>query len=138
TQITDLWGNFLAHPGQLILWHSVFMILTIGVIIRGVEKGLEKASKLMMPALYLILFVLVIYAAIQGDFKRGADFLLGFRFESITPGIVISALGHAFFTLALGAGALLTYGAYLPKKVNITQAVFIVAGLDVLVAFLAG
>lgn len=137
-QVTAVWANFLSHPWQLLIWHSVFMILTMGVITRGVQKGLEKAAKLMMPALYLILTLLVIYAAIQGNFKQAFDFLFGFRFDKVTPDIVVSAMGHAFFTLALGAGAMLTYGAYVPKKISITRSVFIIAGLDVLVAFLAG
>lgn len=138
TQIGNFWQRFLANPWQLLAWHTVFMSLTIGVIIRGVKKGLEKATKFMMPALYVILLVLVIYAAMVGDFRQAFHFLFDFNIEKITPVIIIAAMGHAFFTLALGAGAMLTYGAYVPKRVNISSAVCIVAGLDVLVAILSG
>ncbi len=137
-QIKTLWSNFLANPWRLLAWHTLFIALTIGVIIRGVQAGLEKATKLMMPALYLILIVLVIYAGINGDFKRGVHFLFDFDASKITPNIIVAAMGHAFFTLALGAGAMLTYGIYVPKRINIASAVVIVAGLDVLVAFLSG
>lgn len=136
--ITHHWQHFLSSPWQLIGWHTLFMALTIAVIIRGVASGLEKATKFMMPALYLILIFLVIYAAKIGDFKHAFHFLFDFHFEKITPRIIIAAMGHAFFTLALGAGAMLTYGAYVPKKVNIANTVVIVAFLDVLVAILSG
>lgn len=138
TQVTGLWNNFLASPWHMLFYHTFFMVLTIGVIIKGVQKGLERATKLMMPALYLILLGLVIYAGIVGDFKQAFHFLFDFDSSKITTTIVIAAMGHAFFTLALGAGAMLMYGAYVPKGVNLAQSVVIVAGLDVLVAFLSG
>lgn len=137
-EITQTWAHFLSNPWKLMGWHALFMCLTIWVIIRGVQEGLEKATKFMMPALYVILIILVIYAGTVGDFKQAFHFLFDFHVEKITPSVVVAAMGHAFFTLALGAGAMLTYGAYVPKKVNIAQAVCIVAALDVLVAFLSG
>lgn len=136
--IESTWKNFLANPWQLLFWHSLFMCLTVGVIIAGVQQGLERATKYMMPALYVILIILVIYAFFQGDFAKGFKFLFAFDLHKITPTVVITAMGHAFFTLALGAGAMLAYGAYVPHRVNIAQAVGIVAVLDVLVAVLSG
>jgi len=138
TAISTTWTAFLSSPGRLIAWHTAFMGLTISVIIRGVQQGLEQATKYMMPALYLTLISLVIYAGFEGDFKQALHFLFDFNWNKITPSIVISAMGHAFFTLALGAGAMLTYGAYVPKRVNIASAVGIVALLDILVALLSG
>ena len=137
-EITHIWQHFLASPWRLIAWHTLFMCLTIGVIMRGVKQGLERATKYMMPALYLILLILVVYDGMIGNFGRAFHFLFDFQLGKITPSIIISAMGHAFFTLALGAGAMLTYGAYVPKRVNIAQAVWIVALLDVLVALLSG
>ena len=137
-EVSATWSLFLASPWRLIGWHTLFMGLTIGVIMRGVQQGLEQATKYMMPGLYLILLVLVIYAGIVGDFKQAFHFLFDVHWEKITSSVVISAMGHAFFTLALGAGAMLTYGAYVPKRVNIANAVCIVAILDVLVAVLSG
>lgn len=138
TQITGLWNNFLSNPWRLLFYHTFFMCLTIGVIIKGVEKGLERATKILMPALYIILIGLVIYAAIIGDFSQGFHFLFDFDSSKITTTVVIAAMGHAFFTLALGAGAMLMYGAYVPRGVNLVQCVLIVSVLDVLVAFLSG
>lgn len=137
-QVGQIWTNFLANPWRLLGWHTLFMVLTIGVIVRGVQQGLEKATKYMMPALYLILIVLVVYAAYAGDFAKAFHFLFDFDSSKITTSVVLAAMGHAFFTLALGAGAMLMYGAYVPKQVNLTQSVLIIAVLDVLVAFLSG
>ncbi len=137
-QVGSMWGHFLASPWRMLLWHSIFMILTVLVIIKGVQAGLEKATKFMMPALYVILFALVIYAAIYGNFAKAFHFLFDFDSSKITGPTIIAAMGHAFFTLALGAGAMLTYGAYVPKNVNLASTVVIVAILDVLVAVLSG
>ncbi len=71
-QVGQVWQNFLSNPWRLLGWHTLFMVLTMGVIIRGVKEGLEKATKFMMPALYLILVVLVIYAAVMGNFKEAS------------------------------------------------------------------
>ena len=138
TQIGHVWQHFLTNPWRLLGWHTLFMTLTMGVIVCGVQQGLERATKIMMPLLYVILIVLVIYAGTVGNFAQAAHFLFDFNLHKITTSVVISAMGHAFFSLALGAGAMLMYGAYVPKKVNITSAVTIVAGLDVLVAILSG
>ncbi len=138
TQITQLWQHFLSNPLRLLGWHTLFMLLTMGVIARGVQQGLEKATRFMMPALYLVLFILVFYAIKIGNVRQAVHFLFDFNLHKITGTVIIAAMGHAFFSLALGAGAMLTYGAYVPKNVNITSTVFIVAGLDVLVAILSG
>lgn len=137
-QIHALWTHFLANPWQLLVWHTLFMCLTMGVIIAGVQQGLERGTKLMMPMLYIILFSLVLYACKTGDARQALHFLFDFAPQKISGSVVIAALGHAFFTLALGAGALLTYGAYIPKQVRLVNSVFIVVGLDVLVAVLSG
>lgn len=137
-QVNHIWTQFLASPGHMLFWHTVFMLLTITVIIGGVTKGLERASKLMTPGLYIILIALVVYAAIEGNFSQAWHYLFHFDIQKITSSIIIAAMGHAFFTLALGAGAMLTYGAYVPKNVNIVHSCLIVTFLDVLVAFLSG
>lgn len=137
-EVTALWTHFLSQPGLLLLWHTLFMALTIGVVAKGVQHGLERATKVMMPALYLILFVLVIYAWHSGDMRQAVHFLFDFKIQAINGQIIIAAMGHAFFTLALGAGALLMYGAYTPKRIQLTSTVVTVAALDVLVALLAG
>ena len=132
------WSTLMAHPWHLLLWHSIFMSLTIGVIILGVEKGLERATKLMMPALYLILFILVAIAARVGRWDHAVHYLFHVRWADVNTSSVVAALGQAFFSLALGAGAMLTYGAYAPKQASLPFTVSVVACLDVVVAVLAG
>ncbi len=138
TTILTIWETLLASPNQLLLWHSIFIMLTMGVVALGINKGIEKASEWMMPALFLILIFLVIFAAFKGDFFSAWRYLFSFKLEEITLRAVVDALGQAFFSLATGAGAILIYGSYLSREVNIVNNVLIITILDVLVAFLAG
>lgn len=138
TAITSMWQQFLANPWQLMLWHAIFMIMTMAVVERGVQSGLERASKILMPALFLILIVLDVYAYFNGDFRSGFDFLFAFKLAKISPSVILSAMGHAFFTLAIGAGCMLVYGSYLTKSTHLGGAVITIVVLDVLVAILAG
>lgn len=136
--INALWQNFLANPWQLLFWHGIFMIMTMWVVAKGVQSGLERASKILMPGLFLILFILDIYAYFNGDFASGFNFLFAFKLQKVSPEIVISAMGHAFFTLAIGAGCMLVYGSYLTRDIRLSGAVMTIVILDVLVAILAG
>lgn len=136
--ILSLWGTLLDSPGALIIWHTTFMVLTMAVIALGVNAGIEKASRWMMPGLFIILILLVIYSAFEGNFKQAFLFLFSFKFDDFTPRAVIDALGQAFFSLATGAGCILIYGSYLSEKTDLVKTVLIIAGLDVLVAFLSG
>lgn len=136
--ITTLWGSLLESPDELILWHSIFMMLTMGVVALGVNKGIEQASKWMMPGLFLVLIFLVIYAGFNGNFKEAFMYLFSFKLQDLTIRAIINALGQAFFSLATGAGAILVYGSYLSKETNMVKTVLIISLLDVLVAILAG
>lgn len=138
--IVQIWQHFLNDPGQMLLYHVLFMVLTMGVVAKGVQKGLEIANFYMMPLLFLILTVLVLYAySVTGPFFNQAfHFLFDFRWHDVTGGVVINALGHAFFTLAVGVGAMSVYGSYLGKEASIGKSVVITAILDVLTAFLSG
>lgn len=137
-QVDQHWHNFLASPWELTAWHTVFIILTLWVVERGVHRGLELASRIMMPALFLILIMLDIYGLTNAGFNEACEFLFKLDFSKITPGVVISALGHAFFTLAVGAGCMLVYGSYLPRNTRFYMPVMTIVFLDVLVAILAG
>lgn len=136
--IVQIWQNLLDSPLELTLWHTIFMILTMAVVAFGVNKGIENSSRILMPALFLILIFLVIYAAMTGDFKHGFQFLFAFKPNDLTNKAIIDALGQAFFSLATGAGAILIYGSYLKKDVNIVETVSIIAFLNVLVALFSG
>jgi len=137
-EVQLFWENFLADPFNLLSWHTLFMLFTLGVVACGVKNGLERASKILMPALFLVLIILMIYSIKVGDVHRAVQFLLVPHPAALTASTVIYALGHAFFTLALGAGAMLVYGSYLPKDTRIGSNICIIAALDVFVALIAG
>ncbi|MFZ5756879.1 MAG: sodium-dependent transporter [Pseudomonadota bacterium] len=130
--------GLLADPYTMLAWHSVFMAMTIYVVARGVQNGLERAVRWMMPALFLLLFGLVGYAMTTGHFMDGVRFMFDFDFSKLTGQGVIVAMGHAFFTLSLGMGAIMAYGAYMPHKQSIGQAVVAVAGMNTVFAILMG
>lgn len=131
-------GGLLGDARTLLFWHSVFMVLTIGVVAMGVEKGLERAVKLLMPALFLMLILLVIYGVRTGHFGAAVEFLFTPDFSKINENVVLAALGQAFFSLSLGLAGMMAYGAYLPRDVSIPQAGVSIALMDTGVALLAG
>ncbi len=130
--------RFLSDPLQMILWQTLFMAVTVLIIAKGVIKGLEKAIRWFMPLLFILLFVLLGYAVTTEGFQQGFDFMFAFNWENVTGQTVLIAMGQAFFTLSLGMGAIMAYGAYLPSKTSIGSTVVIIAGLDTLVAVAAG
>jgi len=131
--------QFLAHPETLLFWHTVFMAMTMIVVARGVKSGLEQAVKFLMPTLFLILLVLLGYAMSMGDaFMKGLDFMFRADFSALSWASVLTAMGHAFFTLSLGMGAIMVYGSYLSKSASIARTTFMIAIADTAVALLAG
>lgn len=136
--IKTLFDNFISSPIQLIFWHSLFMLATLAIVVRGVNNGLEKAVQYLMPALFVLMILLVGYAMTTGSYFKGLHFLFSPDFSKLTANSVLTAMGHAFFTLSLGMGAIMVYGSYLSKDISISKTVFIIAGADTLVALLAG
>jgi NSS family neurotransmitter:Na+ symporter len=133
-----LFGNLTGDPEKLLAWHTIFIVMTTIVVSRGVRSGLEQAVRVLMPALLVLLLVLVGYAASSGKFAQGVEFLFVPDFDALSQGAVITAMGHAFFTLSLGMGAIMMYGSYLPSKTSITRSSVIIALMDTMVALLAG
>lgn len=129
---------FLADPLRMTFNHSVFLLLTMSVVSAGVSGGLEKLNNLLMPLLYLLLVVLAIYASTTDGFDVAVRWLFTPEPGAITFSVILNAMGHAFFTLAVGACALMAYGAYMPDHQSLPRAVVAVALLDVTVALLAG
>ena len=128
----------LANPWRLLLAHSVFMIGVMLVLIRGVQKGIEVLSSLMMPALFIMLVGLMVYALVVGDATRALHFLFSPNWSAVTGKTVILAAGQAFFSLAIGVGIMITYGAYVPTTISLGRSVAIIALVDTLVALMAG
>jgi len=140
-QITDpgaTFGALLADPGRLIFWHAIFMVLTVGVVALGVEEGLERAVSVLMPTLFVLLVVLLGYGMSTGHFQEAMGFLFTPDWSRVDGGMIVTAMGQAFFTLSLGMCALMTYGAYLPSDVNIPKVGVAVAFADTSVALVAG
>ena len=145
-----LFGALTDSPQRLIFWHSVFMFMTIAVVANGVRTGLERLVTWLMPMLFLLLAVLVGYAMAAGDFMRGLHFLFDVDFSKVflscdasgqcqfTPEPMLVAMGHAFFTLSLGMGAIMVYGSYMPREASIAGSTVIIALADTLVALMAG
>ncbi|VXC78805.1 Transporter [Pseudomonas sp. 8Z] len=130
-------GSLTDDPWRLTLWHSLFMLLTAVVIGKGVVAGLERSLRVMMPLLFVLLLVLLGYSFTTGHFQEGFNFLFHFDPSKVQDGI-LAAMGHAFFTLSVGVGAIMVYGAYMPKKASIGATVLAVGLLDTLVALTAG
>jgi len=134
--VNSIFSTFVSDPERVLAWHTIFMVMTMLVVSRGVKNGLEKAVTYLMPLLFGLLVLLVGYAMSTGHFMQGFDFM--FSPGTITRSGVLVAMGHAFFTLSLGMGAIMVYGSYLPKETSITQAVMVIALADTAVALLAG
>lgn len=136
--VGEIFNRLVDDPWRLMFWHTLFLVLTMVVILRGVRRGLEAAVRFLMPGLFLLILVMVVYAVIAGDFLGGLRFLFAPDFSKITPDVVLKAMGQAFFTLSLGMGAIMMYGSYLPQDASIAGASVQVALTDTLIAILAG
>jgi len=136
--IADLFVGKISNPWVLLFWHSLFMLITMIVVARGVQRGLEQAIRLLMPALFILLILMVGYAMNSGEFMQGVMFLFNPDFSKLSWGGVLTAMGHAFFTLSLGMGAIMIYGSYMPHDASIAKTSILVALADTLVALLAG
>ena len=129
---------FLASPMELIAYQTAFMTLTIWIVGRGVTKGLETAIRWFMPLLFLLLIALLVYSFNSGGFAQGMAFMFDMKWEAVTADSWLIALGQAFFTLSLGMGTMMAYGAYVPDDANLGTMVVTIAGLDTLIALAAG
>lgn len=135
--VQSIFSSLVGDPERLLAWHTLFMILTMLVVARGVN-GLERTVKFLMPSLFVILVILVGYALNSGGFDQALAFLFHPDFSKISGPGVLTAMGHAFFTLSLGMGAIMVYGSYLPDKVSIAGTTILISVADTLVALLAG
>lgn len=138
TQSTANFDALLASPLKLLFWHSVFMFMTMGVVAHGVNSGLEKANNILIPSLFAILLVLLGYSMSVGDMHAAFQFMFKPNFSKITPVAVLSALGHAFFSLSLGMGAVMVYGSYLQRNVSIARTTIYIALADTMLGLLVG
>jgi len=151
--VQSIFSGLVSDPERLLAWHTLFMVMCMVVVARGVRHGLEKAVRILMPALFVLLLMLLGYAYNTGAFDQGLDFLFTPDFSkvfykcemvnavescSFDGGPMLVAMGHAFFTLSLGMGAIMVYGSYMPKGSSITASATMIALLDTVVALVAG
>jgi len=136
--VGSIFGQFVSDPERLLAWHTIFMVMTIIVVSRGVKSGLEKAVRYLMPMLFIMLIGMVFYAMNTGYFGNAISYLFEPDFSKLSAEVILTAMGQAFFSLSLGMGAIMIYGSYLPKQTSIGRTTFIVAGMDTLVAILSG
>ena len=123
---------------RLFFWHSIFIGLNIAIIASGVIDGIERMVRLLMPMLFILMIVMLINAIINGDFIAGLAYLFTPDFSKVSSETFLSAMGQAFFSLSLGMGSIMCYGSYMRKSEDIFQTSLTVAGLDTLIAILAG
>lgn len=134
----SMYSSFTADTFLQILLLAIFLILTIYVVSRGVSSGIERFSKVLMPALLVILVLLLIRSLTLGGASKGLEFYLKPDFSKLNARVIIEAMGQAFFSLSLGMGAMITYGSYLSKKEHLPSATAWVAFFDTFIAIVAG
>jgi len=134
----ELFDALLVDPARLLTAHTLFMALTASILARGVKEGLERAVRWMMPALFAMLAALVCFAAVtSASFGRTLAFLFSPDFSRLTPAGILEAAGHAFFTLSVGVGGMVSYGAYARPGTSLARAALTVVLVDTSVALLA-
>ena len=136
--ISLLFSDLVSDPERLLAWHTLFIVITVAVVAQGVSKGLERAVRFLLPLMLALLLLLVGYAWLRGDFAAGVRFLFTPDFSALSWGAVLTALGHAFFTLSLGMGSIMAYGSYMPKGASIASTTFMIGAADTVIALLAG
>ncbi len=137
-QFIDSFNAFASQPLRPVIWLLLFLIATHLVIVRGVEKGIERSAKVMMPVLFILLVVLAVCAVSLPGASAGIEFLLKPDFSKVDGSVLLGAMGQAFFSLSLGLGCLCTYASYFRSDTSLPRTAFNVAAIDTLVAILAG
>ena len=136
--IKATFSAFVADGPIVILYHFLFMAFSVGIVAGGIEKGIERASKILMPVLGLLLVLLVVRSVTLPGALTGLNFYLNPDFSKVNLNVVMAALEQAFFSLSLGMGAMITYGSYISKNDNLVSSAVFVSLADTLIAFVAG
>lgn len=134
----NIFNDLVSDPEKLLAWHTIFMFLTGYIVAKGVKGGLERAVKVLIPGLFILLLGLAIYSFNLDGFQDGLKYMFIPDLDKINPDVILSAMGMAFFSLSIGMGSLMIYGSYLSRESSITEVTTIVAFSDTFVAVLAG
>lgn len=138
TFVTNYFSEFSSDLFRPILWTVVIMVMTHYVIIHGVRGGIEKASKIMMPTLFILLLVIVVASCLLPNASKGIEFLFKPDFSKCDSGVFLGALGQAFFSLSIAMGCICTYASYFSRQTNLLTSAVQISVVDTLVAILAG
>ena len=131
-------GSFISSPFEPIIWNLIFLGCTLGIILKGVEGGVERASRVMMPLLLILAVIVAVYSMTRPGAGAGIYYYLVPDFSKFSIMTVVAACGQLFFSLSIGMGILITYGSYMKKEVNVEEATYSIGLMDTLVATLAG
>ncbi|WP_418764144.1 sodium-dependent transporter [Mailhella sp.] len=131
-------GGFISSTWEPVFWNLLFLGCTLGIILKGVEGGVERASRVMMPLLLILAVIVAIYSMTRPGAGAGIYYYLVPDFSKFSIMTVVAACGQLFFSLSIGMGILITYGSYMKKDVNVEQATYSIGFMDTLVATLAG
>lgn len=134
----DMFGGFVTSTLQVVIFQALFMSITTWVVYKGIGEGIEKYCKVLMPALFVILLILIVRSVTLEGAEKGLEFYLKPDFSKITGSSIAAALGQAFFSLSLGMGCMITYGSYVDKQTYLPGAAIQVCCIDTAVAILAG
>ncbi len=137
-QLTQFFGDFVSSSLKPVVWQLLFMFLTALIVLMGIHNGIERFSKILMPVLVFILIILVIRSVTLPGAGKGMAFLFKPDFKKLTWEGVLNALGHAFFSLSLGMGTLITYGSYIRERNHLARTALQVTIADTIIALLAG
>lgn len=135
--VSQLFRQLTASPGRVLWWQGVFILATVGIVLGGIRGGIERWSKILMPGLFALLMALFLHAMFSAGGPQALRFMFEPDFSQLTSRSLLEALGHAFFTLSLGAGVMITYGSYLDPEADLFGLSMRIALLDTLVALLA-
>ena len=138
TFVKNYFQLFSSDPIRPIFWLVAILLMTHYVIIHGIRGGMEKASKVLMPALFILLLVIVVASCMLPNADRGIDFLFKPDFSKFDRGVFLSALGQSFYSLSIGMGCICTYASYYSRKTNLLGSALQISFIDTLVAILAG
>lgn len=137
-QVAQIFDLFKAQPLVLMMWQSLFLLCALFIVGRGLLKGTERANRIFMPLLFLLLLALLVYAVVEGAFVDALSYLFLPDWSQMTFSVALSAVGQALFTLGVGVGGIMAYGAYVGDNISIARATLVVVAADTLVALLAG
>jgi NSS family neurotransmitter:Na+ symporter len=130
--------DFSSHPGKPVFWLAFIMLLTYLIVEHGVQKGIERASKILMPTLFILLLIIVVASCLLPGAGKGIEFLFKPNWKAVDSNVFLSALGQSFYSLSIAMGCICTYASYFTRQTNLSKSAIQIGIIDSIVAILAG